>query len=147
MRYRGGVHTTRLPRHAMRMRGIVSTAARRRTSRSDGDLYSCRLDRDLPPDLDDLIVGQAEEVADVDGVALHNGEEPLLPGRQAHAVLAADHGLVADVVGHIVEIDGAAQRFAGGEQFRDMRPLPEAETRLRAPVIRRDFLDGHAVAG
>src|ERR1700738_2429931 len=34
------------------------------------------LDRNLPPDLDDLIVGQAEEVADMNGVALHHGEDP-----------------------------------------------------------------------
>lgn len=83
-----------------------------------------RSDRNLPPDLDDLIVRQAEEVADVDGVALHDGEEPLLPCRQAPAVLAADHRLMTDVVGDIVEIDRAAQRSTGGEQFRDMRPLP-----------------------
>jgi len=104
-------------------------------------------DRNLPPDLDHLIAGQAEEVADMDGVALHHGEEPLLPGRQAQAVLAADHRLMADIIGDVVEIDRAAQRFAGGEQLGNVGTLHESETRFRAPEIRRDFLDSHAVAG
>ena len=105
------------------------------------------LDRNLPPDLYDLIVGKIEEVADMSGVALHYGEEPLLPGRQTLAVLAANHRFMADVISHVAEIDRASQRLAGGEQFRDMRTLHEAEARFRAPEIRRDLLDRHAVAG
>src|ERR1700732_4122829 len=62
-----------------------------------------RLDRDLPPDLDDLVGGKTEEVADMDGVALHDGEEPLLPGGYSVAVLAGNHRLVTDVIGHVVE--------------------------------------------
>jgi hypothetical protein len=49
----------------------------------NGTVQSWSLNRYLPPDLDDLIIGQAEEVADMHGIALHDGEEPLLPGRQA----------------------------------------------------------------
>src|ERR1700753_1504222 len=69
-----------------------------------------RLNRNLPPDLDHLIGREAEKVADVNGIALHHGKEGLLPSRQALAVLAADHRLVADVIGDVVEIDCAAQR-------------------------------------
>ena len=63
--------------------------------------------RNLSPDLDNLIAGKTEEVADMDGVALHHGEEPLLPGRQAEAVLAADHRLMADIIGDVVKIVGS----------------------------------------
>src|SRR5262249_51916575 len=49
---------------------------------------ACRSDRNLPPDLDDLVGRQAEEIADMDGVALHHGKDPLLPRWQAAAVLA-----------------------------------------------------------
>src|SRR6185312_1741952 len=104
------------------------------------------LDRDLPPDLDDLIVGKAEEVADMDGVALHHGKQPFLASRQAPAVLAADHRLMADIVGDIVEIDIAAERLASSEQFGNMRTLHQAEACFRAPEIRGELLDGHPVA-
>src|ERR1700679_3226711 len=97
------------------------------------------LDRNLASNLDDLIGRQAEEVADMDGVALHHGEQPLLPLRQAQAVFAADHRFMTDIIRHIVEIDRTPQRFTGGEQFRNMGPLHEAETRFRAPEILRDF--------
>src|ERR1700688_366167 len=79
------------------------------------------LDRDLPPDLDDLIGGKAEEVADVSGVALHDGVDPLLPDGHAHAILTGNHGLAAHIIGHVVEVDRATKRLAGGEQFRNMR--------------------------
>jgi hypothetical protein len=70
------------------------------------------LDRNLPPNLNDLITGKAKEIADMDSVALHDGEELLLPGWQAFAVLAADDGLVTHVISHVAEIDRAPQRFA-----------------------------------
>src|SRR3982074_1657066 len=112
----------------------------------NGTVQSWSLNRNLPPDLNDVIVGQAEEVADVNSVALHHGEEPLLPGGQAHAVLAADHRLVAHVIRHVAKIDRAPPRFTGCEQFGNMWTLHEAETRLGAPKIRRDLLDRDAVA-
>src|ERR1700747_562324 len=86
---------------------------------------AAQLDRDLPSDLDDLIGGQAEEIADMDRVALHHGEERLLPCGKALAVLAADHRFMADVIGDVIEIDRAPQRFAGREQLRNMRALHE----------------------
>src|SRR5260370_40827990 len=92
------------------------------------------------------MVGKAEEVADMDGVALHHSEQPLLPGRQAQAVLAADDRFAADVISDIVEVDRAPKRFAGGEQFRNMRTLHEAETGFRAPEIWCDFFDRHPIA-
>src|SRR5260370_765847 len=85
-------------------------------------------------------------MTDASSVALHHGEEPLLPGGPAHAVLAADHRLVAHVIRHVAKIDRAPQRFTGCEQFGNMRTLHEAETRLGAPKIRRDLLDRNAVA-
>ena len=72
-----------------------------------------KLDRNLPPDLNDLIGWQAEEVTDMNGVALHHGKQPLLPGRQTLAIFTADDGLVADIISDIVEVDRASQRFAG----------------------------------
>src|ERR1700676_960202 len=105
-------------------------------ARAGIDRRTERPDRNLPSDLDDLIGGQAEEVADMGGVALHDSEDSLLPGWQAHAVLAGDHRLVAHVIGHVVEVDCATQRFAGGEQFRNMRALHEAEASFGAPEVR-----------
>jgi hypothetical protein len=46
----------------------------------DGTDWSWCLNRNLPPDLNDLIAGEAKEVANMDGVALHHSEEPFLPG-------------------------------------------------------------------
>ena len=66
-----------------------------------------------PPNLDDLIAGEAEEVADMDRVALHDREESFLPSGKAFAVLTTDHRLVAEVISDIVEVDRASQRFAG----------------------------------
>src|SRR5450759_2722196 len=45
-----------------------------------GTVQSWCLNRNLPPDLNDLIARETEEVADVYSVALHDSEEPLLPG-------------------------------------------------------------------
>src|SRR3984893_16407309 len=108
---------------------------------------SLESNRDLPADLDHLVVRQAEEVADMDRVALHHGEEPLLPAGHPHAVVAADHGFMPDIIGDVGKVDGAAERFTGSEQFRNMRPLHEAEMRFRAPEIRRDLFDREALAG
>src|SRR6185312_9126701 len=88
-------------------------------------------DRDLTADLDDLIDGQAEEVADMDGVAFHHGEDALLPGRKAVAAIAVDHRFVSDEVGDVVYIDGATKRLAGRKQLRNVRPLHEAEASFR----------------
>src|ERR1700730_14564204 len=105
------------------------------------------LDRNLPPDLNDLIVGQAEEVADMDGVALHDGEDPLLPGRQALTVVTGDHRLVTYIVGNVGNVDRAAEPFAGGQQVGNVRTFHEAETRFGAPEIRHDFPKRDAVGG
>ncbi len=73
------------------------------------------LDRNLSADLDDLIGGQAEEVTDMDGIAFHHGKYPFLPGRQAPAILAMDHRFMADIIGDVAKVDGAAERLAGRE--------------------------------
>src|SRR5882724_746945 len=104
-------------------------------------------DRNLPPDLDDLIAGQAEEIAHVLGIAFHDGKEPLLPAGQALVVLAADHGFMADIIGHVRKIHRASQRFAGGEELGDMRTLHETETRFGTPKIRGDLNDRKPIAG
>src|SRR5215472_7265691 len=93
------------------------------------------LDGHLAADLHDLVGGQAEEVADMDGVALHDREYPLLPGRQAVAVVAMDHGFVPDIIGHVVDVDRAAQRLAGGEQLWNVGTLHEAEARFGTPKV------------
>src|SRR6202163_1136057 len=133
---------------------LISGHAVLETARQLRDLFNCvngtvqswSLNRSLSPDLNNLIVGQVEEVADMNSVALHHREEPLLPGGQAHAVLAADHRLVAHVIRHVAKIDRAPPRFTGCEQFGNLRTLHETETRLGAPKIRRDLLDRDAVA-
>jgi len=86
-------------------------------------LESICLNRNLPSNFNDLIVWQAEEVADMDGVALHDSKEPFLPCGKAFAVLAADHRLMAHVIRHVADVDRASQRSAGRQQFRDMRTL------------------------
>jgi hypothetical protein len=65
------------------------------------------LNRNLPPDLNDLIAGETEELANMCSIALDASEEPLLPGGQAHAVLAADNRLMAHVIGDVAQIDRA----------------------------------------
>src|ERR1700722_4511468 len=83
----------------------------------------------------------------MDGVAFHYREETLLPPRHPHAVVAADHGFMLDIIGDVGKLDRAAERFTGSEQFRNMRPLHEAEMRVPAPEIRREFFDDEAFAG
>jgi hypothetical protein len=60
------------------------------------------LNRNLSSDLNDLIARQAEEIADMNRVALHHREKGFLPGWQPLAVLSAHHGLVTNIIGHIV---------------------------------------------
>src|SRR5579871_785887 len=85
------------------------------------------LDRDLTADLDDSVGWEAEEIADVDRIPFHHREYPLLPCWQPGAVLAVDHGFVTDIISDVAEVDSAAQRLAGGDQFRNIRTLHEAE--------------------
>ena len=75
--------------------------------------FARALNRNQPPNLHDLIAGKAEEVADVNRIALHDREESFLPRGKAFPVLTADYRLVAEVISDIVEVDRASQRFAG----------------------------------
>ena len=68
-------------------------------------------DRNLPADFDDVVARKPEEIADVHGVSLHRGEESLLPSGYAHPVLPMNDRFVANIVGDIVEIEGAALRL------------------------------------
>jgi len=94
----------------------------------------------LSPNLDDLICGEAEEVADMDRIALHDREERFLPAGQPFTVFPADHRLVANIISDIVEVDYAAKRFAGCQEFWNVGTLHEAEPRFRPPEIWRDFV-------
>jgi hypothetical protein len=67
-------------------------------------------DRDVVAEFDDVFAREAEEIADVHGVTLHRGEKRLLPFCQALPVLPANDRFVADVIGDVVEIEGAALR-------------------------------------
>src|SRR5581483_7161550 len=75
-------------------------AGHRQSVAPTGACVSClgaprrRLDRDLTPDLDHLVVRKAEEIADMLRIALHQRKQPLLPGRQALAVFSRDHGFM-----------------------------------------------------
>jgi hypothetical protein len=71
-----------------------------------------RSNRDLPPDLDKLIVRQFQEIAEARRIALHQGEGHFLPEWQPQAIAARNNGFVADIIGYIVKIDVAAQRSA-----------------------------------
>ncbi len=96
-------------------------------------LHARSSNRNLPPDLDHLIGRETEEVADMDSVALHHSEHPFLTGRQAQVVLAADDGFAADIIGEVVEVDRTPQRFAGGEQFRNLARLFRLSSGCAAP--------------
>jgi hypothetical protein len=58
-------------------------------------------DRDLAADFDNLIARQVEIIRHVGGVALHEGEQLLLPAREAPAVLALGHRLVSHEIRHV----------------------------------------------
>src|SRR5437763_15213903 len=99
------------------------------------------LDRNLPTDFDDLIVGKTEEIADLGGIAFHRHQKPLLPARQALAVTTPDHRLVTHIIGNISKIYRSAQRLAGPLQVWHVRTYHEASPRFRAPDIWHDFLN------
>src|SRR3981081_773396 len=67
-------------------------------------LGSRSLNRDHPPDFNDLIAWQHKEVADMDRIALKHDEDPLLPGRQAVAVLARHDRFPPHIIGDIIEV-------------------------------------------
>src|SRR5215468_5098671 len=102
---------------------------------------STRLDRDLPADLDHLLGRQPEVIGDVRGIALHRGKYHFLPTRKAFSVGARYHGLVPDIVGHVIEIDGTAARFELLEHARHVRPFHEAKADDGAPKAGRDRCD------
>jgi hypothetical protein len=101
------------------------------------------LNRDLSSNLDDLIAWQAEEIADMNRVALHHGEKGFLPGGQPLAVLAAHNGLVTDVVGHIAKIYRSSGGPAGLQQFWNMGTFHETVTSFRAPEMWGNFAGGN----
>jgi hypothetical protein len=102
-------------------------------------------DRDLAADFDNLIVRQVEIVRHMGGVALHEGEQLLLPAWQAPAVLAPGHRLVSHIVGHVGEIDGAAVLLELRQQARSIRPLHESVAHAGAPEARGLLRDGRAL--
>src|ERR1700722_1333692 len=66
------------------------------------------LNRDLPANFDDRIGGQSEIIAHVHRVALHEGIDRLNPMRQSLGIVPRHHGLMADKIRHIRQIDIAA---------------------------------------
>jgi hypothetical protein len=70
-----------------------------------------RSDRNLSADFDDVVARKPEEIADVHGVSLHRGEESLLPSGYARPVLPVNDRFVANIVGDVVEIEGATFRL------------------------------------
>src|SRR5207253_5496404 len=112
-----------------------------------GRVKSGLLDRNLPPDFDDLIVGKAEEIADMGGIALHRDKKPLLPGRQALSVAAAHHRFMTHVISDISEIYRADERFAGHEKLGDVGTLHEAKSRFGAADVWHDLLVYAVLAG
>jgi hypothetical protein len=62
------------------------------------------------------------------------------------AIVARYHGLVADVVGHVVEINIAASRTAGGGERRNIGSLHESVASFRAPKLGR-YLDDRDALG
>jgi Resolvase, N terminal domain len=64
------------------------------------------LDCDPPSDQNDVIIRQPEEVADVYGVTLHRDIQSFLQFCQSSRILARDDCAVANVVDHIVEVQG-----------------------------------------
>src|SRR6516162_2438353 len=86
-----------------------NTTSSRASNSSVWRLRSIRTsNRDLAPNLDDLVSWKIEEICQVGGIALHEGKQRFLPTRQAFPVLAPYHRLVSDKVGYVGEIDGAA---------------------------------------
>src|ERR1700730_12797145 len=105
-----------------------------------------RSNRNLPSDLYDLVARQAEEIAYVSRVALHRGENALLPVGQSPAVLPCHHGFVTDIIGHVAEIDGTAPRLAGKQEGWNIRTLHEPVARRPTPEIPRNFRDRNPLA-
>ena len=61
---------------------------------------------DPPSDQNDVIIRQPEEVADVYAVTLHRDIQSFLQFCQSSCILARDDCAVANVVDHIVEVQG-----------------------------------------
>ena len=80
----------------------------------------------MTAELDNFVDGKPEEACDVDGVALHRGEQLFLPGWEALSVLAANDRFVPDVIGDIVEVDRTpvirASARSAGMSGRSMKP-------------------------
>lgn len=79
-------------------------------------------------------------------VPLHDCEYALLPARQSRAVLTPDYGLVAYIIGHVIDIGGTTQRSDSSEQFWDVGTLHKTEPRLSAPKTLRDFFKRYPIA-
>src|SRR6516225_2232663 len=99
--------------------------------------------RDLAPNLDDLVTWQIEEIRQMGGIALHEGKQRFLPTRQAFPVLAPYHRLVSDKVGYVCEIDGAAALLQLTQQAGNIRSLHESVVCDGAPEVRRRLRDCH----
>src|SRR5579872_4603571 len=100
-------------------RGALDSCLRGNDARN-----ACRLsDRNLAADLDNRIVRHPVEFGDACRVALHRREQRLDKARHLPVVLARDDGLVADVVGHVGQVDIAMRGGSLPEQLRQVGPL------------------------
>ena len=73
------------------------------------------LDGKPATDFNNVVGRQPEVVGDVNGVALHRGEERLFPCRQSLPVPAADDRLVADVIGDVLIFELAPMKSGAAE--------------------------------
>jgi hypothetical protein len=98
-------------------------------------LYNALLDRDVPAEFDDVFARKPEEVGDMHGVAFHRGEERLLPFGQTLSVLPVNDRFVADIIGDVVEREGAPFLARLSQEGRNVGPLQESMARRRPPEI------------
>src|SRR5580704_8084521 len=91
---------------------------------------SPRLDIDPKPDLDDGVLGNPEEIGGTAGDPVEERENR--EGYRIHrrSLVAADDGLVGDVVVLVVEIGVEAELVAVDQAERNIRGLHESESHL-----------------
>jgi Alternative oxidase len=103
--------THRYGRGAMRLpMSVVLRFGQHHTSGGDDFFVSRSLPsyRNLAADLDHCVSGKLEVVGQARGVALHKGKQRLKPAWLSLPVAPRDDGLMAHIIGDVIEIDVTA---------------------------------------
>src|SRR5580704_15354016 len=79
-------------------------------------------------------------------IPLHHRETRCHPFRQAFAILAAENGLMPNIIDDVRKVDAAATLMGVLKQSRDIWPFHESVPGRRAPELRGSFSYREAAA-